>query len=420
MKANLNIRVPGAIRNPAFDRPAQRSATSAVRAFVDVLLALVGGAGLALRQGLTGTRQTATLEYGVLSARAIVTVAAPATSATVTINGQALTAAEHRANCTVTIANVSADDTVTVNGVVFTAKASPSGNYQFDSGGTDAQDALSLATKINAVFAATSDPASVGVRGLIKADRPAANGVVNIFAVDEGTAGNAFTIATSNGTRLAITNDNSGAFAGGAAADNNQFDHIGDNATIARAICNAANASTTAAVSSQVVASCRKAVVACSTVEVGDWVSIDGTRLVARTQATDADGARVATAPDDAWSMGSTDTNDGTSLVNCIHAHPLLGERFFAVNASGTVSIYERGPEAQFAPTISSSNGSRLAVTVAVNGKFVDGPNVLFTAIRPGVAGNTNTIATSSGATLAITQDSSGRLTGGNSTSLSF
>jgi hypothetical protein len=421
MKFTLNARIPGVIRNPGLDRPAQRSAMAVVRAYLALIGALIGGAGLALRQGLTGTRQTATLEYSQLAARAIVTVAAPATGATVTINGTALTAAEHRANCTITVGtSVDEDDTVTVNGVVLTAKAAPSGNYQFAITGTAATDALALTNCINALFLLTNDANAIGITGKIKADRPAANGVVNLYAVAQGTAGNAYTIATSDAVDLAITNDDSGSFTGGAAATNNEFDHIGDNATIARAICDAVAASSTAAVSSQVVASCRKAIVACASVAVGDWVEIDGFRLVAQNQATDSGGARIATFDDDVWCQGSTDTNDGTSLVNCIHAHPVLGERFFAVNAAGTVSIYERGPESQFAPTISSNNGTRLAITVAVNGKFADSTGVLLTAIRPGLAGNINTVATSSGVTLAITQDSSGRLTGGTSTTLSF
>lgn len=421
MKFTLNARIPGVARNPGLDRPAQRSAMAVVRTYLSLIGALIGGAGIALRQGMTGTRQTSTLEYSALASRALVTVAAPATGATVTINGQALTAAEHRGNCTVTVGtSVDEDDTVTVNGVVLTAKAAPSGSYQWAITGVAATDALALVNCINALFLRTQDVAAIGITGKIKADRPAADGVVNIFAVTPGTAGNAYTIATSDAVDLAITNDNAGAFAGGAAADNNQFDHIGDNATIARAIVDAANASTTAAVSSHVVASCRKAIVACASVAVGDWVEIDGFKLFAQTTATDSGGARIATIEDDRWCQGSTDTNDGTSLVNCIHAHPVLGERFFAVNSSGTVSIFERGPESQFAPTISSSNGTRLAITIAVNGKFVDSTGVLLCGIRPGVAGNVNTIATSSGTTLAITQDSSGRLTGGTSTTLSF
>lgn len=421
MKFTLNARIPGVAKNPGLDRPSQRSAMAVVRSYLALIGALIGGAGLALRQGMTGTRQTATLEYSALAARALVTVAAPATSATITINGSALTAAEHRANCTVTFASAVDGDSITVNGRAFTGRASPSGNFEFLVGVSDAADALAFVTKVNAAFLNSADAVNgVAIYGKIKADRPAADGVANIFAVTQGTAGNSYTIATSNGTRLAITNDSSGSFAGGLAAVNNEFDHIGDNATIARAICDAVAASTTAGISSQVTAACRKAIVACASVAVGDWVEIDGFKLFANATTTDSGGARIATIDDDQWCQASTDTNDGTSLVNCIHAHPVLGERFFAVNSSGTVSIFERGPESQFAPTISSSNGTRLAITVAVNGKFADSTGVLFSGIRPGLAGNINTIATSSGVTLAITQDSSGRLTGGTSTTLSF
>lgn len=421
MRFNLNARIPGVARNPGLDRPSQRYVLDVLRAFFALLRGLISGSGLSMRQGATGTRQTASLEYSQLSARALVTVAAPATGATVTINGQALTAAEHRANCTVTVGtSVDEDDTVTVNGVVFTAKASPSGNYQWAITGVAATDALALVNKINTVYAATNDAAGAGVTGLIKADRPAADGVVNLYAVAQGTTGNAYTIETSDAVDLAITNDDSGVFTGGAAADNNQWDHIGDNATIARAIVDCANASTTAAVSSHVYASCRKAIITCADVAIGDWVEIDGFKLYANRFTTDSGGARIATVADDQWCQGSTDTNDGASLVNCIHAHPVLGERFLAVNSSGAVSIYERGPESQYAPTVSTSNNTRLALTVASNGKFVDSTGVLFTALRPGVAGNINTIATSSGTTLAITQDSSGRLTGGTGTTVSL
>lgn len=418
MKFTLNGQIPGVIRNPGLDRPAQRYAGDVARAYLAHIKSLIGGSGVPARHGMTGTRQTATLEYSALSARAIVTAAAVANADTITINGQAITATQKRASCTVTVASIQADDTVTVNGVVFTAKAVPSGNYQFDSDGTDTQVAAALVTKINAATLRSNEAASAGIYNKIEAKSSA--GAITLYAITEGTAGNSYTIATSNGTRLAITNDNSGSFANGAAAVNNEFDYIGNNERTARSICDCIAASTTAAVSSHVIAGCRKAVITCASVAAGDWVEIDGFKLFAFNTATDSGGNRVATVEDDRWYFGGTDTADGTSLVNCIHAHPVLGERFFAVNASGAVSIYERAPESQYAPTVSSSNGTRLAVTVAVNGKFADAANVLLVAKRPGVAGNINTIATSNGTRLAITQDSSGRLTGGTSTTLSF
>jgi hypothetical protein len=418
-KGTITYQIPGVHRHPGLDRPSQRYAPDVARGFLKFQRDLLGGSGVAMRLGETGTRQTATLEYSLLNARAIVTAAAVANADTVTINGTAITATQKRASCTVTVASINANDTVTVNGVVFTAKAEPSGNYQFDSDGSDTTVAAALVAKINAATIRTEDSVNgAGVYNKIEAKNSA--GVITLYAIAEGTAGNSYTIATSNGTRLAITNDSSGNFANGAAAVNNEFDYIGDNTRTARSICNCIAASTTAAISSHVIAGCRKAVVACASVAVGDWVEIAGFKLYANATTTDSGGARVATIAEDQWCQGSTDTNDGTSLVNCIHAHPVLGERFFAVNASGTVSIYERAPEEQYAPTVSSSNGTRLAVTVAVNGKFADSTGVLLVAKRPGVCGNINTIATGNGTRLAITQDSTGRLTGGTSTTISL
>src|SRR5262245_53983408 len=114
-----------------------------------------------------------------VAAAGSVTAAAVAVADTFSINGQALTATEARANCTVTLATVNAGDTVTVNGVVFTAvNGSPTGN-QFDMSGSDAADAATLVTAINA-------SASAGVSGIIEAVRPAATGAVNIYAIATG------------------------------------------------------------------------------------------------------------------------------------------------------------------------------------------------------------------------------------------
>ena len=200
--------------DPFRDRPTQRNIKTVFSRWLDVVGAMLGGAGIALRQGFLGTRETVSLEYSTATAKCIVTAAAPATGATITINGQAITAAEHRANCTVTVGtSVDEDDTVEVNGVTFTAKASPSGNYQWAITGVAATDALALDNKINACFSNSADAVNgAGVYGLIKADRPAADGVVNIFAVAQGTAGNAYTIVTSDAVDLAITQDSSGRF----------------------------------------------------------------------------------------------------------------------------------------------------------------------------------------------------------------
>ena len=45
MKFTLNGRIPGVVRNPGLDRPAQRTAISIVRAYLALIGALIGGAG---------------------------------------------------------------------------------------------------------------------------------------------------------------------------------------------------------------------------------------------------------------------------------------------------------------------------------------------------------------------------------------
>lgn len=421
MLQTLTVRARGQV-DPFRDRPAQRSIGTVVRNYLTIVGALIGGAGIALRQGLLGTRETVSLEYATATARATVTAAAVNAADTVTPNGVTLTSAQHRASCTVTVASIQADDTVTVNGVVFTGKAEPTGNYQFDSDGTDTAVATALVAKINAATINSADAINgAGVYGKIEAKNSA--GVITLYAITEGTVGNAYTIETSNGTRLGITNDDSGLFANGAAAVNNEFDHIGSNIRTARSLADCINGSTSAAVSNHVKASTRRAVVTCASVGVGDWVDVDGTRLYANGTATDSGGARIATAPDNQWYQGSTDTNDAISLVNCINAHPVLSERFLATNSSGVVTLHERWPEVPTAerPTIATSDATRLAITGTAGTayRFEDSAGCLIQSKRSGVGGNSLTIATGNGSRLAITNDSSGRLTGGASTTVS-
>lgn len=406
---NITARSPSGQTNPFLNRPAQRTIGEAFRRFVDICEAIVSGEGLPGRQGDSGTgsRQVVSLEYATDAARATVTAAAVAGADTVTPNGQALTATQHRATGTVTLATVSAADTVTVNGVVFTAvNGSPTGN-QFDMSGTDTADAVTLVTAVNNVL-----PSFTGVYGKIKA-RSAA-GVVTFYAVDGGTAGNAYTLASSNGGRLAV----SGAtFASGAAVANNQFDFVGTDITTARALADCINNSTTAAISQQVKGSCRRAIVTCASVLHGDYVDIDSTRLICTAELTDSGGARILTQPDDRWSKATTDTTAAVALVNCINTHPKLRDRFYATNTAGVVTIYERWPEATAAPAIGSNNATRLAITGTAT-LFADSAACLIQAREPGYAGNAKTLVTSNGTRLAIINDSSGRLAGGASTTV--
>lgn len=98
------------------------------------------------------------------------------------------------ASATATCASVAANDTITIAGVVLTAKASPSGENEWSQAGSDTADAASLVTIINAhsvlskIVSATSS-----------------SGVVTITCLTKGIIGNYLTLASSNGTRLAVT-----------------------------------------------------------------------------------------------------------------------------------------------------------------------------------------------------------------------
>ena len=99
-----------------------------------------------------------------------------------------------RASATVTVASILADDTVTVSGVVLTGKSSPSGQDQFDSDGSDATVATAIAACINAHTSLT---------GIVTAS--ASGAVVTVSAYVKGLIGNAITLASSDGTRLAVS-----------------------------------------------------------------------------------------------------------------------------------------------------------------------------------------------------------------------
>ena len=109
-----------------------------------------------------------------------------------------------RASGTVTVASPVANDTVTINGRVYTfvaAVTDPLSN-QVLIGGSDTATAANLVAKVNYVE---------GSGPLFAAN---ALGVVTIKARAEGTGGNALTLASSNGTRLAVSGAN---LAGGTA-----------------------------------------------------------------------------------------------------------------------------------------------------------------------------------------------------------
>ena len=174
---------------------------------------------------------------------ATVTMAGPFTAGdTVTIGGQALTATKANATATVTSAAPIAGDTLTVQGVVFTfvAGTATAGPRTIPVGlGTDTLTAAAIAGAINSDLQAAAT--------VVSATSSAA--VVTLRANAAGTPGNALVVSSSNNTRLATT-----AFSGGAAVANNTFDPGNSAANAAANLLAAVNASTTAAVSGQVLA----------------------------------------------------------------------------------------------------------------------------------------------------------------------
>lgn len=105
----------------------------------------------------------------------------------------------------VTPASAQAADTVTVNGVVFTAVSGTPAANQFDISGTNTQAAESLVAAINTTATALAQ--------LVVASNVGA--AVTIAARTKGTVGNAYTLASSNGTRLPVTGTTGGRLTGG-------------------------------------------------------------------------------------------------------------------------------------------------------------------------------------------------------------
>ena len=97
-------------------------------------------------------------------------------------------AAPVAASGTLTLSSVAADETCVIGGVTFTAKASPSGEVQFDQSGDDDADATSLASKINN-HSTLSQVVTASV----------ASNVVTVTAKQKGVIGNFITIVGDTG-----------------------------------------------------------------------------------------------------------------------------------------------------------------------------------------------------------------------------
>lgn len=317
-----------------------------------------------------------------LAAQAVVTCASVADADTVTPGSQAVTAAQKRATGTITFGtSVDNNDTITINGVVFTAKdASPvAANLEFQNNATAATVAENFLVLLNATT-------NAGISGIVAGRRSGA--VVTVYAVTQGTAGNSITLASSDGTDLAV----SGAtLANGAAVANNAFDWAGSDTTTASALAYAINNSSTAVVSGNFEASNWAASLSLSSVTAGSSIQVAGHVFQAVAAA-----ANVQSVGD--FSISGTNAQDAAALAAAINAHPVLAHQVFATveNTADVIIRQRRGTSALGVVSILSGSGFTL------NNGFAARSSVLISTRAEGLICNQVPIATSNGTRLAI------------------
>lgn len=280
---SIQLKIPGGVKQPV--ETGNRWATAVNLAKI-IRQGLMGGNLF----GLSGSGSYLQVQTDVVAASGTVTPAAVQAADTVTLNGQALTATQKRATGTLTAATAIAGNTCVINGVTFTGvegEVTPGeATFSVDTGNTET--AASLATQINAY----SSPL---ISGIVAARSSSA--VCTVYAVNQGTSGNAITLA---GT--ATTLEASGAtLENGAAVANNAFDMAGTNVTTGTALAYAINNSTTAAIKLFTATVNSSTGVVTITAKVGGtggnaytFVSSNGTRLAVTGSGTLAGGAASA------------------------------------------------------------------------------------------------------------------------------
>lgn len=306
-------------------------------------------------QALTATQKNATQTVTF-------STAAPAVDDTVTVNGTALTVKTGCSRATVTFASLANADTITVNGTVFTAVTSgASGAVQFNLGANDTDAATNFVAKVNA---------HPTVSLVIEASSAA--GVNKLKALASGTAGNALTIASSNGTRAAITVASGGFFTGGAALTQDQFDK-GDTVTqAARQFCACVNAHS---IVKQIATGTNSAGVA---------------TLRAVTAGTAAN----------AYTLAKSGTNIAVGGATFANGAAAANNAFDPGNSAATAG-------AAFTAALSASTTSKVSGPIVATH---DGAGVVTLTAQPGVLGNLATLA-KSGSNIAV---SGAAFTGGS------
>lgn len=200
----------------------------------------------------TGNDEAAASLAAQIAAHAVASTVVTATAASAVVTLRAV--ASGTAGNSIVLTSTDGTD-VAVSGSGTLSGATAVGSNQFDISGTNAQCCTSLAAAINAASA---------LSGVVTAWASAT--VVTVRAVTAGTGGNSITFVSSD-AQLAVSG--AGTLAGGATVANNQFDFGGTDTETATALKTAINASTTALISGQVIATSSGAVVTLTAVTPG-------------------------------------------------------------------------------------------------------------------------------------------------------
>lgn len=205
--------------------------------------------------------------------------------------------------------------------------------------------------------------------------------------------------ASING--VALTAENGGTL------DPDEFDmSLATDILVASDFVRCLNASTTALITKVVKASNTKGTVTAASVAAGDSFAIDGVTF----------RASVAASPthETEFTQSGSDTADAQSIVAKVNSHPTVSAHVYATNSSGVVTLWRLPGSYSRTILLSSSNGTRLAVSgaslaaTAVVGIF---------SVQKGLLANAITLASSDGTRLAV---SGARLTGATQTDYTF
>lgn len=126
----------------------------------------------------------------------------------VSLSSSALVAATANIACS----SVQAGDTVTINGVVFTATTSAAAANEFNIGASNTTCAAAIVTSVNA---------STTAKVLNQVTASSVSGTVTLTANPAGIVGNVYSLASSNGGRLAVTGFSGGT--GGLGTSTSQY-----------------------------------------------------------------------------------------------------------------------------------------------------------------------------------------------------